>query len=77
MDNAKRRPIPRFPTKLNNKGWKNFKVKHGQEIFIDQVLIHEQLGISKEGVVDATNATFEEAKTALERIVGPHVENEH
>ncbi len=50
---------------------------HGQEIFIDHVLIHEQLGISKEGVVDATNPTFEEAKTALKRIIGPHAENEH
>jgi len=51
---------------------------HGQEILIDQVLIHEQLGISNEGVVDATNATFDEAKIALKKIVGPHafVENE-
>jgi hypothetical protein len=50
----------------------------GQEIFIDQVLIHEQLGISKEGIVYAINAAFEEAKIALKRIVGPHafVENE-
>jgi hypothetical protein len=41
------------------------------------VLIHEQFGISKEGVVDAANATFEEAKTTLMKIVGPHafVEN--
>jgi hypothetical protein len=31
----------------------------GQEILIDRVLIHEQLGISKEGVVDVANATFE------------------
>jgi hypothetical protein len=36
----------------------------GQEILIDQALIHEQLGISEEGVVDATNATFEKAKIA-------------
>jgi len=45
---------------------------------IDHVLIHEQLGISKEGVVNATNATFDEAKTALKKIVGPHafLENE-
>jgi hypothetical protein len=50
----------------------------GQEIFIDQVLIHEQLGISKEGTIDATNATFEEAKTTLKRIANPYafVENE-
>jgi hypothetical protein len=42
------------------------------------VLIHEQLGISKEGILDATNATFEEAQTTLKRIAGPHafVENE-
>jgi hypothetical protein len=50
---------------------------HGQEIFIDHVLIREQLGISKEGALDATNPTFEEAKTALKRIIGPHAENEH
>jgi uncharacterized metal-binding protein len=49
----------------------------GQEILIDHILIHEQLGISKEGTIDATNATFEKAKTALKRIVGPHAENEH
>ncbi len=49
----------------------------GQEILIDHVLIHEQLGISKEGVVNVTNATFEEAKIVVKRIVGPHVENEH
>jgi hypothetical protein len=50
----------------------------GQEILIDQVLIHEQLGISKEGTIDATNATFEEAKITFKRIAGPHafVENE-
>jgi hypothetical protein len=49
----------------------------GQEILIDQVLIHKQLGISK-GVVDATNVTFEKIKTALKKIAGPHVfvENE-
>jgi hypothetical protein len=51
---------------------------YGQEILIDQILIHEQLGISKEGVVDVAIATFEEAKTSLKRIIGPHafVENE-
>jgi hypothetical protein len=45
---------------------------------IDQVFIHEQLGISKEGVIDAANATFDEAKTALKKIAGPHafMENE-
>jgi hypothetical protein len=50
----------------------------GQEIFIDQVLIHEQLGISKEGAVDVINATFEEAKIALKITARPHVfvENE-
>jgi hypothetical protein len=36
---------------------------HGQEFFIDQVLVHEQLGISKEGTIDVVNATFEETKT--------------
>ncbi len=35
----------------------------GQEIFKNQVLIHEQLGISKKGAVDATNETLEETKT--------------
>jgi hypothetical protein len=29
--------------------------------------------MSKEGAIDVANATFEEAKTALKRIVGPHV----
>ncbi len=51
---------------------------HGEEILINQVFIHEQLGISKEGAVNVANATFEDAKIALKRIVGPHVfvENE-
>jgi hypothetical protein len=35
----------------------------GQEILIDQVQIHEQLGISKEGAIDVVNVIFEEAKT--------------
>jgi hypothetical protein len=50
----------------------------GQEIFIDQILIHEQLGISKEGVIDVANAIFEEAKSAFKRIAGQHffVDNE-
>jgi hypothetical protein len=50
----------------------------GQEIFIDQVLIHEHLEISKEGVIDVVNVNFEEAKTALKRIARPHafVQNE-
>jgi hypothetical protein len=45
---------------------------------IGKVLIHEQFGIYSEGVIDATNATFQEAKIALRNIVGPHafVENE-
>jgi hypothetical protein len=51
---------------------------HGQEIFINHVLIHEQLGISKEWTIDVANATFEETKTTLKKIVGPHafIENE-
>ncbi len=50
----------------------------GQEILIDHVLIHEQLGISKEGAINGINATFDEAKTTLKKIVGPHafVKNE-
>ncbi len=39
----------------------------GQEILIDQVLIHEQLGTSKEGVIDATNVTFEEAQNHFKK----------
>jgi hypothetical protein len=35
----------------------------GQKILIDQILIHEQLKISKEGTVDTANATFEESKS--------------
>jgi hypothetical protein len=50
----------------------------GQEILIDKVLIHEQLGISKEGVVNVANATFDEANVVLRKIASPHafVENE-
>jgi hypothetical protein len=50
----------------------------GQEILIDNVFLHEQLGISKEGVKNVANATFDEAKVALRKIASPHafVENE-
>ncbi len=50
----------------------------GQEILIDQVLIHEQLGISKKGIVDVANATSDETKISLKRIGGLHafVENQ-
>jgi hypothetical protein len=50
----------------------------GQEIMIDQVFIHEQLAISKKGAIDVANATFDEAKTTLKKIVVPHafIENE-
>jgi hypothetical protein len=45
---------------------------------IDHVLIREQLGIFSEGAINATNATFQEAKIALGNNAGPHafVENE-
>jgi hypothetical protein len=46
---------------------------HGQEILIDYIFIHEQLGISKEGAIDATNATFDKAKTILKKIASPNV----
>ncbi len=48
---------------------------HGQEILINQLLIHEQLEISNEAIV---NATFDEAKTTLKKIASPHafIENE-
>jgi hypothetical protein len=63
----------------SNKGWKIQGWVRGQEILIDHVLIHEQLGISKEGTIDVASATFDEAKTALKKITSPHafVENEH
>ncbi len=45
---------------------------------IDQVLIHEQFGISKEDVINASNATFDEGKIGLKKIASSHafVENE-
>ncbi len=49
----------------------------GQKILIDHILIHNQLGISSERVVDVANATFQKVKTTLRKIIGPHafVEN--
>jgi hypothetical protein len=35
------------------------------EYMVKKLLIHEQLGISKQGAVDAPNATFEETKTTF------------
>jgi hypothetical protein len=62
----------------SNERWENSRANTWSKLLIDQVLIYEQLGISKEGAVDVDNATFEEAKTTLKRIIAPHafVENE-
>jgi hypothetical protein len=51
---------------------------HGQEILINHIFIHKQLGISKEGAIDAANATFDEAKNVLKGITSSHafIENE-
>jgi hypothetical protein len=65
VDNAKKRLIMKLPANLGNKDGRILGQVCGQEIFIDQVLIHEQLGVSKEGAIDVVNATFEEAKIAL------------
>jgi hypothetical protein len=45
---------------------------------IDKVIILEQIWISKDGVVEATNVTFDEEKFALRKIVSPYafVKNE-
>ncbi len=79
MDYTTRRPITSFLQTLE--AMKDGRIQGwvcGQEIIIDQVLIHEQLGISKEGTIDVTNATFDEAKITLKKIACPHafVENE-
>ncbi len=79
MDNAKGRPIKKFlwtwEAIEDGRIWGQVR---GQKIIIDQILIHEQLGISKEGAIDVVNVTFEETKTTLKRIASPHayVENE-
>jgi hypothetical protein len=42
VDYTKRGLVARFVMNMGSKvGWKNSKVIHGQEIFIDQALIHE------------------------------------
>jgi hypothetical protein len=77
MDNTKIRPVTRLLMNLKcNDKWKNSRASRWSRI--DQILIHEQLGISNEGAIDDVSATFEEAKSTLKRIVGPHVfvENE-
>jgi hypothetical protein len=79
MDNTNKRPIMRLPMNLgSNERWKNFRVNTWSRNFIDHILIHEQVGISKEGAVDDVNATFEKAKTISKRITRPlaFVENE-
>jgi hypothetical protein len=61
-----------------NKRWKNPSTSLWLRNLIDQIFIHEQLGISS-GVVDVANATYEEAKITLRKIPRPHafVEDEH
>ncbi len=50
----------------------------GKEILIESNIYSLTTRDSKEGIVDVANATFDEAKNALKRILGPHafVENE-
>ncbi len=50
----------------------------GERIFINQVFIHDQLGILSEGVVNVTNIIFQETNFVLRKIVCPHtfIENE-
>jgi len=50
----------------------------GRKILIEQVFIHDQLGISSEGVVDATNVIIRETKIFFKRIMSSYVfvENE-
>ncbi len=36
---------------------------HGQEILINQVLIHEQFGISKEGIIDVAMQPLMKSKS--------------
>jgi hypothetical protein len=52
----------------SNRRCKNFRASTWSRNSIDRVLIHEQLGISKEGAINATNAIFEEAKIALKKL---------
>ncbi len=78
MDYAKKRHVRDFlQTWAATKDGRIQGRVHGEEIIINQVFIHEQLGISKEGIIDVTNATFEEAKTVLKKIVGPYAFNEN
>jgi hypothetical protein len=59
--------ITRFFTNLGrNGGWKNPRTSAWSRNLIDRVLIHEQLGISNEGVVDVINTTFDETKNCFE-----------
>jgi hypothetical protein len=78
VDYATRGPVVRFFTNLgSNGGWKNPTVNVWSRNFDWLILIHEQLGISNEGVVDAANVTFDKTKTSLKKIASPHafVEN--
>jgi hypothetical protein len=49
-----------------------------QKNLIDRVLIYDQLGISNEGVMDATNVIIQDVNIALKKIASPNafVENE-
>ncbi len=78
MENAKRRPITRFPANLgNNRGWKNLKSSTWSRNSYWSGTYSWATWNFQGRIIDATNATFEEAKTALKRIVGPHAKNEH
>jgi hypothetical protein len=44
----------------------------GKQILIDQILIHKQLGVSYEGIIDSPNATLQERRLNLKKIVEPH-----
>ncbi len=71
-------PIKRIPTNLGDRRWLYQRSSLWQKNLIDRVLIYDQLGISNEGVMDATNVIIQDVNIALKKIASPNafVENE-
>ncbi len=69
MDNAKIRYVTRLPTNLgSDKRWKNSKASTWSKDSHGLGTYSWIIGISKEGIVDVVNATFEEAKVVRNTI---------
>jgi hypothetical protein len=78
VDYTKKRHVIKSFTNLGRDRRWSYQSPSSWQIFINQVLIHDQFDISCEGVVDAANVTIQKINIVLKKIAGPNefAENE-